>query len=178
MLAALVNHVANLVGVKFSSHEIKPKGSQTILQLPDGTDPIELHGEHDGSFLRLLWNHRYDRAMVSFLQCVEDIRKHIKTLDPEFEPPYVISDDKIGNLSVKLQFNADDNWTKALKYLLTNIKFIVGWVSLNQDSFNKDNVASDFEDSMEEGLIDDDYEMMDAPADEGTNTTSTVTEGI
>jgi beclin 1 len=80
---------------------------------------------------------RYDRAMVGFLQCVNQVYNHIKALDPSFDLPYrfaspcptnlqSIVEDKIGNLSVKLQFNAEENWTKALKFLLTNVKFILG----------------------------------------------------
>lgn len=36
----------------------------------------------------------------------------------------------IGDVSIKLQFNNDEKWTKSLKYLLTNLKFLLVWSSL------------------------------------------------
>lgn len=36
-----------------------------------------------------------------------------------------IEDDRIEDLSVKLQFNTYEKWTKALKYMLTDIKWLV-----------------------------------------------------
>ena len=35
------------------------------------------------------------------------------------------ADHKVEDLSIKLQFNTYDKWTKALKYMLTNIKWLV-----------------------------------------------------
>ena len=36
-----------------------------------------------------------------------------------------IQDHKVEDLSIKLQFNTYDKWTRALKYMLTNIKWLV-----------------------------------------------------
>jgi len=38
---------------------------------------------------------------------------------------YRILDHKIEDLSIKLQFNSYEKWTKACKYMLTNIKCLV-----------------------------------------------------
>lgn len=74
---------------------------------------------------------------------------------------------------MKLQFNAEENWTKALKFLLINLKFIVGWVSLHQDMYNKDlyNVGTDIDEaSLAEEFTDDDwYEMIEAPPPDGSS---------
>jgi len=40
---------------------------------------------------------------------------------------FSIRDDKIGTISIKLQFNNDKAWTRALKYMLINLKFLAGW---------------------------------------------------
>lgn len=72
---------------------------------------------------------------------------------------------------MKLQFNAEENWTKALKYLLINVKYILGWVSVNQDAFSTENyntIGTDLEDtSLQDDLTDDEsqYEMIEAPPD-------------
>jgi len=31
--------------------------------------------------------------------------------------------------SIKIQLNSEENWTKALKYMLTNLKWALAWVS-------------------------------------------------
>ena len=41
--------------------------------------------------------------------------------------------DLIANVSIKLQFNADAKWTKALKYMLTNLKYLLAWCSKRYD---------------------------------------------
>ena len=34
----------------------------------------------------------------------------------------------MGEASIRLQFNQDEQWTKALKYMLTNLKWILAFV--------------------------------------------------
>jgi len=38
-----------------------------------------------------------------------------------------INGDKIGDFSIK--YNPDANWTRALKYTLVNLKWLMAWVS-------------------------------------------------
>jgi beclin 1 len=40
-----------------------------------------------------------------------------------------IHGDLIGGQSIKLQFNNDRAWSKALKYMLINLKFMLGWTA-------------------------------------------------
>lgn len=40
-----------------------------------------------------------------------------------------INKDKIGDTSIRLQFNQDELWTRALKYMLTNMKWILIFAS-------------------------------------------------
>ncbi len=40
-----------------------------------------------------------------------------------------IEKDKIGDMPIRLQFNQDELWTKALKYLLIDIKWIMAFAS-------------------------------------------------
>ena len=46
--------------------------------------------------------------------------------------PHRINKDKIGDktceLSIRVQFNHEETWTKALKFLLTNLKWCLAWV--------------------------------------------------
>ena len=41
-----------------------------------------------------------------------------------------IVDKATGNsYSVKMQFNSEEQWTKAMKYMLTNLKWGLAWVT-------------------------------------------------
>lgn len=44
-----------------------------------------------------------------------------------------IDKDKICDMSIKIQFNNEETWTKSLKYLLTNLKWLLTWVSKQPD---------------------------------------------
>ena len=53
--------------------------------------------------------------------------------DPPFELHYPIDGDKVGAVSVKMTFNKEARWTKALKYMLTNLKLCVKWMIERQE---------------------------------------------
>ncbi|KAF4737636.1 Beclin-1 [Perkinsus olseni] len=42
--------------------------------------------------------------------------------------PFSIEGDKVGGFSVALQFNQEERWTKAMKYLLTNLKWLMAYI--------------------------------------------------
>lgn len=81
--------------------------------------------------------------MVAFLQCLNEIIHFIESKDKNFKVPYKyfkicnnffifffsIEKDKIGEMSIKIQFNNEEIWTKALKYMLTNMKYILVWLA-------------------------------------------------
>ena len=53
-----------------------------------------------------------------------------------FELPYAIEGDLVGGHTLKLQspFRRDAQWTKALKYMLTDLKWTLTWMISRQDS--------------------------------------------
>lgn len=53
-----------------------------------------------------------------------------------FELPYAIEADCVGGHTIKLQspFRRDTQWTKALKYMLTDLKWALTWMISQQDS--------------------------------------------
>jgi hypothetical protein len=72
--------------------------------------------------------------MVAFLQCVKEFGDYAEARDANFKLPYHVEGDKIGPIeqtrmdrwcSVKRGLIHDDEeWTHALKYMLTNMKFL------------------------------------------------------
>ena len=63
---------------------------------------------------------------------VQEFSDWIITQDSTFEVAYAIEQDKVANLTVRLQFNSDSKWTKALKFMLTNLKYCLNWVIRQQ----------------------------------------------
>lgn len=74
-------------------------------------------------------NRRFDHAMVAFLNCLQQLGDYAESQDSNLKLPYRINKDKIGDVSIRLQFNQDEIWTKALKYTLTNTKWILAFAS-------------------------------------------------
>jgi len=50
-----------------------------------------------------------------------------------FELPYAIDGDWVGGLTIKLIFNKLDRWSKALKYMATDLKWALKWVIAAND---------------------------------------------
>ncbi|KAL9270834.1 Beclin-1-like protein [Drosera capensis] len=111
--------------------------------------------------VNLFWSTRYDKAMTLFLTCLNDFAMFAKTQDLAnhippaqcFTLPYElirlpmdmfelghgsglflrIVNDKVGKESITQSFNKHDLWTRALKYMLCNLKWVLYWFVLNSD---------------------------------------------
>lgn len=76
--------------------------------------------------------------MTAFLDCLKQLEEKINSLDRDFSLPYKINqyklEDKNGSsYSIKLEMNSFEEWTKALKYMLTNLKWSLAWVVSNKN---------------------------------------------
>eukprot|EP00742_Colponemidia_sp_Colp-10_P005050 GILJ01005396.1.p1 GENE.GILJ01005396.1~~GILJ01005396.1.p1 ORF type:complete len:418 (+),score=76.93 GILJ01005396.1:143-1255(+) len=113
---------------QFSTYKLLPMGSfSKIAKIGDEKNALELYGG-DGGFGRLFyWGRRFDTAMIWFLVCLKELGEFAEGLDAGFRLPYKIDGDKIADVSIKLQFNQDEKWTKALKYMLTSLKWLLAW---------------------------------------------------
>jgi beclin 1 len=96
--------------------------------------------------LNLPWLHRrFDSGMVAFLECLRQLGQFVEstpasmasprrgqpgTTTPGVRLPYEIKRDRIGDASIKLGFNQnDETWTRACKYTLTCCKFLLAYTS-------------------------------------------------
>ncbi|MED6124463.1 Vacuolar protein sorting-associated protein atg6 [Stylosanthes scabra] len=117
----------------------RPKFQYRIKIIPMGSYPritdsnnstYELFGP-----VNLFWSTRYDKAMTLFLACLKDFAEFAKSKDQEnnippekcFKLPYKIDNDKVESYSITQSFNKQENWTKALKYTLCNLKWALYW---------------------------------------------------
>jgi beclin 1 len=112
---------------EFDSFVLIPNGSFPKIQKIEGDKTItfELFVTQDTVFF---WNRTYDSALSALLTCVQNIGDYCEKQDTKFRLPYRIEKDKIGDVSIRLQSNTDELWTKALKYTLINIKWILAFV--------------------------------------------------
>lgn len=74
----------------------------------------------DMGISKFFWARRLDQALVGVLDCVKELAL---SLTPELKLPYTIQDDKINKVSIRL--GNDEEWTKACKYMLVDIKWIL-----------------------------------------------------
>lgn len=128
----LLSSLARKINFKFQRYKLVPYGNHSYIESLDDHKELPLYGS--GGF-RLLWDTKFDAAMVAFLDCMQQFKEQVEKGDSEFCLPYKMDRGKIedpatGNsYSVKIQFNSEEQWTKALKYLLTNLKWGLAWVS-------------------------------------------------
>ncbi|PRP79077.1 hypothetical protein PROFUN_13179 [Planoprotostelium fungivorum] len=121
----LLYTISRKLAFKFSTYRLLPMGSSSKMERISDNSPYELYGSGDLSLGRLFWYRRFDSGMAAFLSCVSEIGEYAESKDKTFKLPYRIEKEKIGDMSIKLQFNNEETWTKSLKYLLTDLKFLL-----------------------------------------------------
>ncbi|KAL9228997.1 hypothetical protein vseg_004516 [Gypsophila vaccaria] len=124
-----------------------PKFHYRIKILPMGSYPRIMDTSNNTYDLfgpvNLFWSTRYDKAMTLFLTCLKDFCEFARMKDLEnnippdkcFKLPYSIENDKVCKVednkvevfSITQSFNKQENWTKALKYTLCDLKWALFW---------------------------------------------------
>ncbi|XP_032891128.1 beclin-1 isoform X2 [Amblyraja radiata] len=117
-------------------YRLVPYGNHSYLEsLTDRTKELPLYCSGG---LRFFWDNKFDHAMVAFLDCVQQFKEEVERGDTGFCLPYRMDVEKGkiedtggsgGSYSIKTQFNSEEQWTKALKFMLTNLKWGLAWVS-------------------------------------------------
>ena len=128
----LLQTMAEKLNYTFIGYELCPMGStSTIKKIEEAPTPrttvYELYGSSDPNPLKLFQRNSFDKAMVAFLECLRQLGDHAES--ESVQMPYKISKDKISDACVRTAFNQDDGWTKALKFCLTNCKWILAVVA-------------------------------------------------
>ncbi|KAI9336080.1 autophagy protein Apg6-domain-containing protein [Obelidium mucronatum] len=118
----LLDILATKLGFVFQTYKLVPMGSfSRIEKIGDASaatnngekTAYELYGSNDFTVL-LFWNRRFDSALVAFLNCIQQLGDFVQQRDPKLKLPYSIHKDRIGDASIRVQFNQDDQWTRAL----------------------------------------------------------------
>nr|CAB3225355.1 beclin-1 [Phallusia mammillata] len=129
----LLSSLAKKMGLRFKRYKLVPFGNHSYLEsLDDKSKDLPLYGSGG---LRFLWDTKFDQAMVAFLDCLQQFKEEVEG-NSGFALPYRMEKGKIedtggsgASYSIKMQFNSEEQWTKALKFMLTNLKWGLAWVS-------------------------------------------------
>ncbi|KAM5272643.1 beclin-1 isoform 1-T1 [Ctenodactylus gundi] len=132
----LLHALANKMGLRFQRYRLVPYGNHSYLEsLTDKSKELPLYCSGG---LRFFWDNKFDHAMVAFLDCVQQFKEEVEKGETRFCLPYRMDVEKGkiedtggsgGSYSIKTQFNSEEQWTKALKFMLTNLKWGLAWVS-------------------------------------------------
>ncbi|XP_013869440.1 beclin-1 [Austrofundulus limnaeus] len=132
----LLHALANKMGLRFQRYRLVPYGNHSYLEsLTDKSKELPLYCSGG---LRFFWDNKFDHAMVAFLDYVQQFKEEVEKGDTGFCLPYrtVVEKGKVedtggsgGSYSIKTQFNSEEQWTKALKFMLTNLKWGLAWVT-------------------------------------------------
>ncbi|XP_015155081.1 beclin-1 isoform X1 [Gallus gallus] len=119
-----------------AQYRLVPYGNHSYLEsLTDKSKELPLYCSGG---LRFFWDNKFDHAMVAFLDCVQQFKEEVEKGETRFCLPYRMDVEKGkiedtggsgGSYSIKTQFNSEEQWTKALKFMLTNLKWGLAWVS-------------------------------------------------
>ncbi|XP_026950658.1 beclin-1 isoform X6 [Sagmatias obliquidens] len=135
----LLHALANKMGLKFQRYRLVPYGNHSYLEsLTDKSKELPLYCSGG---LRFFWDNKFDHAMVAFLDCVQQFKEEVEKGETRFCLPYRMDVEKGkiedtggsgGSYSIKTQFNSEEQWTKALKFMLTNLKWGLAWMQKNK----------------------------------------------
>ncbi|KAF9189942.1 autophagy protein 6 [Haplosporangium sp. Z 767] len=126
----LLHTIANKLNFEFKTYRLVPLGSFSRIDKIEGDRAsYELYGSGEFAIGRVFLNRRFDNAMVAFLNCLQQLGDYAEQQGQKLSLPYKINKDRIGDASIRLQFSQGETWTRALKYTLTNTKWILAYAS-------------------------------------------------
>eukprot|EP01063_Lacrimia_lanifica_P033587 TRINITY_DN6014_c0_g2_i1.p2 TRINITY_DN6014_c0_g2~~TRINITY_DN6014_c0_g2_i1.p2 ORF type:complete len:435 (+),score=147.16 TRINITY_DN6014_c0_g2_i1:108-1412(+) len=131
--AQLLDRLLAVWDVVTTRYRVTPKGSfstvTTVVQ--PGMKKKEVYELYTGA--TGLWaNTRHDHAIKGFACCVDELCRCVASHCPAQSIPFQQDEDRIHGLSVKQTANGqtEENWTRALKYMLLNLKWAVAMTAV------------------------------------------------
>lgn len=129
----LLHCLAKKVNLKFKRYKLVPYGNNSFIEsLENKSRELPLYVS--GGFM-FIWTAKFDSAMVAYLDCLQQFKEHVERDESNFKLPYKMDKGKIidsingYSFSIKMQTNSEEQWTKALKFMLTNLKWSLAYVA-------------------------------------------------
>jgi len=120
----LLDAIIKRCGTPPMQHRLLPRGSFSAIQVGGQVYPLY---SNEGGIKSFFQNRDFDLAMAAFLECLKDVTRFLQR-NPSVRLPFKIEGDKVAGFSVRSLFNQGERWTKALKYMLTDLKWIIAFV--------------------------------------------------
>lgn len=136
--------LARKVKLEFKRFRLVPFGSFSYIEVIESSPNFKIGDELNMYRLKgykyyFDWDKKFEKGMIAFLDCLKQFEEKIKSIDSQFSMPYRINGHKLedknsSSFSIKFQLNSFEEWTKALKYMLTNLKWSLAWVTSQNDN--------------------------------------------
>lgn len=126
--AIALSMVASALGIRFSRYILLPVGSfSKITRKEDGRLLYNFYSDESFSIFP---RRNFNSALKAYVQCLGEAGVFVAQWDPTLQIPHPIDDNtgSVGGVSVALGSNLED-WTKAMKYMLTDLKWLLTWVA-------------------------------------------------
>lgn len=107
-----------------SQYRLVPKGSFSSIKV--GNKEFELYG-CDGGLSNFFASSQFGSAMHAFLCYIQEVVSFLRR-STSLQLPFKIEKDKVGGFSVKGSHFDQDRWTKALKFMLLDLKYLIAVV--------------------------------------------------
>lgn len=134
--ALLLLALSKAIGLQFQRYQLVACGNHSYLKSLTG-DCAELPLFSDGRE-NVFWNNTFDRAIMAFLDCLQQFEEEAQKQEGDLCLPYRIHVEEglmegpTGSgeyYSVRTHLNTEEQWTKALKLMLLNLKRSLSWAS-------------------------------------------------
>lgn len=138
--------LAKKIKLEFERFRLVPYGSFSYIKVIENHPNYpnfkvgEEYNMHEVKVKKYAWKpyKKFEQSMIAFLDCIKQLEERIKIKDKQFCLPYKINGDKLedknSSYSVKLNSNPSEHWTKALKFMLTNLKWSLAWVTSQKNN--------------------------------------------
>lgn len=125
--ALVIDTIASCSKYRFHQYQVLPLGSTAkITKVEDRSSVHPLHIDQ-GPFT-MFPRRNFNNALIGFLTCINELGEFVAAYDPTMTMPFriLVSESKIGDVS--FTYGDDlETWTRSMKFMLTNIKWIVAW---------------------------------------------------
>lgn len=125
-VALLLAAVCSQTGCKFSEFRIVPQGSfSKVTKHGDERKTHELFFDN-----RMFAMSRFNQGLRCLAQCMQELAAFVMEKEPSIRLPYVVADFKVHGIPIV--FDKEMQWTRAMKYLLTNLKWVLSWATTSR----------------------------------------------